>query len=185
MYQSTRKGSTLRCIDQELGAVQRWEKDRNSAQVKKASTLESFGQFFLSVSPKTYFLHHYTQTTNMLLIRYTIHDVPWIPFGSNINPSTPVKQSTATSHNHTRHILPTTSPLPSEHLTRRPRKARRHIQCRIPGEEVSRPQQHRHRLSRHDREILWAGEMDNAKGVPEHDIGVGDVLGRLIRDPLR
>lgn len=88
------------------------------------------------------------------------------------------------SHQHTRPIPQLTPPLLREHLARRPRKTRHHIQRRIPNKEIPRPQQQRHRLGRHDGKVLGAGEMDDAEGVPENDVGPGDVLGGVVGDPL-
>ena len=70
-------------------------------------------------------------------------------------------------------------PLP----TRTARKGRRNIQAWIPLKEISRPQQQRHRLRRHDRIVLRRWEMDDAKGMPEHDICICDGFGRIRSDP--
>jgi hypothetical protein len=80
--------------------------------------------------------------------------------------------------------FPNTTPLPpGRNVTRRPRKARRDIQGRIPEEEMARPQQQRHGLGGHDGEVLRGREMGEAEGVPEDDVGVGDVLRRVRGDP--
>lgn len=69
-------------------------------------------------------------------------------------------------------------------LTRRPRKTRRHIQRGIFSEEIPGPQQQGHGLRGHDGVILRAGEMGDAKGVPEDDVGVGDVGAGVGGDPF-
>jgi hypothetical protein len=61
--------------------------------------------------------------------------------------------------------------------------ARRDIQARVSCEEVPRSEQQRHRLCRHDREILWTGEVCDAKCVPEHNICVGQVGSRILLNP--
>lgn len=68
---------------------------------------------------------------------------------------------------HTLPILATRTPaLARRNLRRRPRVTGRHIQARIPHEEVSRPQQQRHWFRRHDGKVLWRWEVGDAKGVP-------------------
>lgn len=62
---------------------------------------------------------------------------------------------------------------------------RRHIQCRILEEEIPWSQQQRHRLRRHNRIVFRGREMRDAKGVPEHDIGVVDAFIAMRRHPRR
>ena len=95
-----------------------------------------------------------------------------------------VTKTRNTSHKHTCPIRPIVSLLPSEHLTRRPRKTRHHIQRGVSHKEVPGPEQQRHGLRRHDGKVLWAGEVDDAEGVPEDNIGFGDVLRGVVGDPL-
>lgn len=86
---------------------------------------------------------------------------------------------------HARLILPPHQSLPPlQDLTRRPCKTRHNIQRRIFGKEVSRSQQQRHGLGGHDGKVLRGGEMDDAKGVPEDNVGLGDVGGRVGGDPF-
>lgn len=62
--------------------------------------------------------------------------------------------------------------------------ARRHIHTGIICEEVSRPQQQRHGLHRHDWEVFRRRDVCHAKGMPENDIGVFR-LGCPVGDPFR
>lgn len=48
---------------------------------------------------------------------------------------------------------------------------------------MARPQQQAHRLGGHDGEVLGAGEVGEAERVPEDDVGVLQVRGRVGRDP--
>ena len=74
--------------------------------------------------------------------------------------------------------------LARQDLTRRPRIRRRHIERGIAHEKVAGPEQQRHRLGGHDRVVLWAGEVDDAERVPEHDVFVVDLRIRVVGDPL-
>lgn len=78
-------------------------------------------------------------------------------------------------------------PIDEAHPLPRPARdaavARRHVQARVPGEEVPGPQQQRHRLGRHDGEVLRRGEVHDAEGVPQDDVRVVDGLGRVGLDP--
>lgn len=69
------------------------------------------------------------------------------------------------------------------HATGHTAVTRRYIQAGVAGEKVARPQQQAHRLSRHDGKVLRAGEVSEAKGMPEDDIGVFQVRGRVGCDP--
>lgn len=69
------------------------------------------------------------------------------------------------------------------HATGHAAITRRYIQARVAGEEVARPQQQAHRLGGHDGEVLGAGEVGEAERVPEDDVGVLQVRGRVGRDP--
>ena len=69
------------------------------------------------------------------------------------------------------------------HATGHTAITRRYIQAGIAGEEVARPQQQAHRLGRHNREILGAGEVGQTKSVPEDDVGVFQVRGGVGCDP--
>lgn len=71
------------------------------------------------------------------------------------------------------------------HLTGSRGETRRDVESRVAEEKVPRPQQQGHGLGRHDRVILRGGEMGQAEGVPEHEVGVGDVGARVGRDPVR
>lgn len=71
----------------------------------------------------------------------------------------------------------------SQQLARRACIAGGHIQHRVSGKEVAWAQQQRHGLDRHNREILGRGEVGDAKGVPNNDVGVVDGLG-TVADPL-
>ena len=75
--------------------------------------------------------------------------------------------------------------LARQHLTGRAGKTRRDIQRGIAGEKVARPQQQRHGLGRHDGKIFRRGKVGDAKGVPEHQVGVVDPHLRIGRDPFR
>lgn len=61
--------------------------------------------------------------------------------------------------------------------------ARRHIQARIPREEVSGPQQQRHWLRRHHGEVFRGREVRDAECVPEDNISVNDVGVGVCSDP--
>lgn len=80
-------------------------------------------------------------------------------------------------------ILRHVRPPPGGNLTRPTRIARRHVQRGILCEEMPRPQQHRHRLRRHDGEVLWRGKVRQPKRVPEHDVRVVDGGGGVRGDP--
>jgi hypothetical protein len=69
------------------------------------------------------------------------------------------------------------------HATGHTTITRRNIQARIAGEEVAWPQQQAHRLGGHDGEVLGAGEVGEAEGVPEHYVGVFQVRGWVGCDP--
>jgi hypothetical protein len=69
------------------------------------------------------------------------------------------------------------------HLTRGTTITRRDIQRRILIKEIPRAQQQRHRLRRHDGEILRSWEVRDTEGVPEDDVGVVD-RGLAIGDPF-
>jgi hypothetical protein len=69
------------------------------------------------------------------------------------------------------------------HLRRGNGVARRHIHAGIVCEEVSRPQQQRHGLHRHNGEVLGRGDVCHAKCVPEHDVGVFR-FGCPVSDPF-
>lgn len=87
-------------------------------------------------------------------------------------------------HLHTVLIRMATPLLARRHLARRHSVTRRHIEGGIAQEEIARPQQQGHRLDGHDGVVLGGGEVGDAKGVPEHDVGVGDVFGGVGVDPL-
>ena len=93
---------------------------------------------------------------------------PKIPIASPNPPTKRLNHTTSPSHRNTNPI----PPIHSIHLTRRPRKTRQNIQCRIPRKEIPRPEQQRHRLGGHDGVILWGWEVRDAEGVPEDDVGV-------------
>ena len=84
----------------------------------------------------------------------------------SIDPSDPSHSNNPT----TLPIRPSNRTATPTHLTRPARKARPNIQCRIPQKEIPRPQQHTHRLSRHNRPILRRRHMRQAKRVPKHHI---------------
>jgi len=67
--------------------------------------------------------------------------------------------------------------------TRNAAIARRNIHTRITYEEVARSQQQRHGLSRHNRKVFRRWEMRDAECVPQHDIGVVEVLVGVGFDP--
>lgn len=69
------------------------------------------------------------------------------------------------------------------HATRDTAVARRDIQRRIPREEVPWPEQQSHRLSWHDGEVLRRREVRDTKRVPEDDVCVVDICGRVGCDP--
>ena len=71
------------------------------------------------------------------------------------------------------------------HLTRRRAITRRDIERGVHEEEIPRPQQQGHRLGRHDREVLGGGEMRDAEGMPEDDVGVVDADIARVLDPGR
>lgn len=127
------------------------------------SNIQSHGNTYIPIS------HH-----SSLPIFQSPSNLPNIPFQSlhRNTPSTP-------------HLIPTTPPpFPRQDLTRRPSPAGRHIEGGILLEEVPRPQQQGHGLGRHDGKVLRGGEMDDAKGVPEHDVSVDDALVRVGGNPL-
>lgn len=70
------------------------------------------------------------------------------------------------------------------YLARSLRETRRNVQSRISGEEISRSQQQCHRLGRHDWIVFRTGEVGETKSVPQHNIGVGDVGGRVGVNPF-
>ena len=70
-------------------------------------------------------------------------------------------------------------------LSRRAGMARRDIQSRVPLEEVSRTQEQSHGLGGHNGEVFWRGEVGDAKGVPQDDIFVVDLLVGICVNPLR
>jgi len=79
-----------------------------------------------------------------------------------------------------------TSLIPSLNLMTRERtRARLNIQPRILNKKVIRPQNQTNTLRRHKREILRTREMRQSKGVPQHHIGILDIAGGGILDPLR
>lgn len=88
------------------------------------------------------------------------------------------------THQNTNLILPIRHLPLSRHLTRRTTIRGRDIQGRVLGEEVPRPQEQGHGFGGHDGEVLWRGEVRDAEGVPEHDVGVVDA-GAAVGDPLR
>lgn len=111
------------------------------------------------------------------------------PKNSIIQPTPNVPRTFTTSHAHTRlvrilHPHPQQPRLPSP-LTRRHRITRRYIQRRIPGEEIPRPEEQCHRLGGHDGKVFRRGEVGDAKGVPEDDVGVFDGGGGGVGDPGR
>lgn len=62
--------------------------------------------------------------------------------------------------------------------------ARRDVHDGVVGEEVAWTQQERHRLGRHDGEVLRRRDVRHAEGVPEDNVRVVDRLAALA-DPLR
>lgn len=92
------------------------------------------------------------------------------------------------SNQHTRPITPFTSTRirPLCGLRRSPHKTRRHIQRRVPFEEVARSQKNRHWLRWHDRIILRRWEMRQPEGMPKYDVGVfNGAVGACCFDPSR
>jgi len=83
---------------------------------------------------------------------------------------TPTQRRPLSSSNNT--LLLSLLPLP--HLTRCNAHTRRDIEGRIPLKEITRSQQQRHRLGRHQREIFWGWKVRYAESVPENDVGVCD-----------
>jgi hypothetical protein len=75
-------------------------------------------------------------------------------------------------------------PLLIRHLARRTAIARRDIQCRIAREEIPGSEEQRHGFCRHDGEVFGGGEVRDAEGVPEDDVGIVDG-GVAVRDPFR
>jgi hypothetical protein len=59
------------------------------------------------------------------------------------------------------------------------------VKAWVPREKVARPEQQRHRLSRHDWEVFWTGEMCNAKCVPKNNVRVSQVGVWVRFDPRR
>lgn len=57
------------------------------------------------------------------------------------------------------------------------------IQRGVSQEEVAWSQQQRHGLRRHDGEIFRGWEMSQAKGVPQNNVFIGNVLGRVGVNP--
>lgn len=64
------------------------------------------------------------------------------------------------------------------------RPLRRHVHDGVVQEEVPRPQEERHGLDRHDREVLRRREMHHAERVPQDDVLVVDAL-LTVADPFR
>lgn len=61
--------------------------------------------------------------------------------------------------------------------------AGRDVEDRAVGEEVARSQQQRHGLHGHEGEVLGGWDVSDTKGVPQDNVGVGDV-GGTVADPL-
>ena len=78
-----------------------------------------------------------------------------------------------------------TAGLARSDLARRPCIAGGHIERRVSQEEVAWSQQQRHGLCRHDGEILGSREVSQAKGVPEDNVFILNVLGGVGVDPQR
>lgn len=62
--------------------------------------------------------------------------------------------------------------------------AGRHVEGRVPQEEVARPQQQGHRFGGHDGEVLGGREMGETESMPEDDVLVVDFGLRVGVDPL-
>lgn len=117
-----------------------------------------------------------------------MEDVPQIEFSERIAAQyirlLLTTLSLPTRHDQLRHLIRRIQHLPpSRNLARRAAVARRHVQRRVLGEEVPRPQEQRHGLCGHDGEVFWGWEVRDAEGVPEHDVGVVDG-GVFVGDPL-
>jgi len=68
-------------------------------------------------------------------------------------------------------------------LARRAAVAGRDVERGVLSEEVARPQEEGHGFGGHDGEVFWRGEMRDAEGVPDYDVGVVD--GRVaVGDPF-
>jgi hypothetical protein len=110
--------------------------------------------------------HRDLHTSPKLLTRATLRPILLLLFLSKGQPANPI-------HN--------ASTMP--HSTRHTAIARPHIQTRIPREEISWSQQQRHRLCRHDRKVFWRREVRDAEGMPEYDVGIDEVGGRIGLNP--
>ena len=69
-------------------------------------------------------------------------------------------------------------------MTRKSTCTRSNVQPRILHKEIHRPQYQSNTLCRHQREILCPREMRQSKRMPQHNIGILDISGRGIFQPL-
>ena len=117
---------------------------------------------FISTSPSV--LHNHSNTSARLFPRAT-HGRFLLRFSK--------RQLTHPIHQRT----------PLLNTTRHTAIARRHIETRVPREEVPGSQKQCHWLCRHDGEVLGRGKVRDTKRVPEDNVGVDEVRRGICFDP--